>query len=399
MNEIKGIPILRFSEFSENLRSTNMLNHHISSAFGPRFSSNLYSVEGNVVTLRTTDMDDNGKISYDFAPRANVNFKKIEGHLLQKNDLVISRSGTIGVTGLFSGYRLPVIPGAFLIRIRLKTDELNPKFVQYTLNSLRGRNSINKVAAGGVQKNVTSGSLLNLNLNVPSIGEQQRIASFLTAVDDKITQLTKKKALLEQYKKGILQRIFSQEIRFKPVQSEVEGNKEGKDYPDWQTKHLGEVLKIGSGRDYKHLADGAIPVFGSGGIMTKVNEFLYDGESVGIGRKGTIDRPVFLTGKFWTVDTLFYTHSFREVLPKFIYYVFKKINWYRYNEASGVPSLSKKTIEKIAVKIPCLPEQAKIANFLSAADDKITQVDNQIEKTTAFKKGCCNKCLFKLIIL
>ena len=75
---------------------------------------------------------------------------------------------------------------------------------------------------------------------------------------------------------------------------------------DWGVKELDQVLKFGSGQDYKHLSKGDIPVYGTGGIMTYVNNYLYNGDSVGIGRKGTIDKPVMLSGKFWTVDTLFY---------------------------------------------------------------------------------------------
>ena len=176
-----------------------------------------------------------------------------------------------------------------------------------------------------------------------------------------------------------MQQIFSQELRFK------EDN--GNDFADWEEKKLGEVLKIGSGRDYKHLNNGNIPVFGTGGLMTMVDQYLYDGQTVCIGRKGTIDKPMFYDGKIWTVDTLFYTHSFKDVIPKFIYYSFQLINWKEYNEASGVPSLSKSTIEKIFFKFPSLKEQIKIVNFLSAIDEKINQCQGQIEKTAVWKKG------------
>ena len=80
---------------------------------------------------------------------------------------------------------------------------------------------------------------------------------------------------------------------------------------EWEEKKLREVLTIGSGKDYKHLGVGNIPVFGTGGLMTTVDAFLYDGETVCIGRKGTIDKPMYFKGKIWTVDTLFYTHSFK----------------------------------------------------------------------------------------
>ncbi|MGF7229924.1 restriction endonuclease subunit S [Arachidicoccus sp.] len=146
---------------------------------------------------------------------------------------------------------------------------------------------------------------------------------------------------------------------------------------DWERKTLGEVFAIGNGRDYRHLDKGEIPVFGTGGIMTYVNSFLYDGETVCIGRKGTIDKPLYYKGKIWTVDTLFYTHSFISAVPKFVFYIFQLINWKEHNEASGVPSLSKKTIEEIEIHLPSLLEQQRIASFLSLIDGRI-QTQNKI---------------------
>ena len=128
---------------------------------------------------------------------------------------------------------------------------------------------------------------------------------------------------------------------------------------EWVEKPSGDLFRIGNGRDYKHLKKGTIPVYGSGGYMLSVDNYLYEGDSVCIGRKGTIDKPIFLTGKFWTVDTLFYTHSFEECLPKFIYYIFQKIPWKRHNQAGGIPSLSKTNIYKIETRIPNIQEQQK----------------------------------------
>lgn len=133
---------------------------------------------------------------------------------------------------------------------------------------------------------------------------------------------------------------------------------------EWKEKRIGELLVIGSGKDYKHLQTGDIPVFGTGGYMTSVNKYLHDGETVCIGRKGTINKPFYYNGKIWTVDTLFYTHSFKNLIPRFCFNLFEKINWLHFNEASGVPSLSKSTIENIEVNIPEESEQKKIAAFL-----------------------------------
>lgn len=162
---------------------------------------------------------------------------------------------------------------------------------------------------------------------------------------------------------------------------------------DWEVTELGEVLTFGSGRDYKHLKSGEIPVYGTGGIMTFVNDFLYQGESVGIGRKGTIDKPVYLTGKFWTVDTLFYTHNFKDILPKYTFYQFGRIPWREYNEASGVPSLNKNTLSNIQIPLPPLAEQEAIATALSDADAWIESLEQLIAKKRLIKQGAMQTLL------
>jgi type I restriction enzyme S subunit len=155
----------------------------------------------------------------------------------------------------------------------------------------------------------------------------------------------------------------------------------------WKKVKLGDCLTIGNGCDYKHLKEGDIPVFGTGGIMTYVDSYLYDGETVCIGRKGTINHPMYHNGKIWTVDTLFYTHSFIDVIPKFVYYAFCNIDWNKYNEATGVPSLSKETIYKIEIPVPSLPAQRRIAAILSSADKVIEQTRQLIGKYKSIKQG------------
>ncbi len=155
----------------------------------------------------------------------------------------------------------------------------------------------------------------------------------------------------------------------------------------WKESTIGNVVKIGNGRDYKHLGNGSIPVFGTGGYMTSVDDYLYDGETVFIGRKGSIDKPFYFSGKFWTVDTLFYTYDFNGVIPKFLYSIFQRINWKKYNEASGVPSLSKATIEKIKFKYPLSPEQDKISRLLSLIDERIATQNKIIEDLKKLKSA------------
>jgi len=188
---------------------------------------------------------------------------------------------------------------------------------------------------------------------------------------------------LKTHKKGLMQQLFPHEgetlprLRFPEFQ----------DAPAWEIQPFKKLFSIGNGRDHKHLSKGNVPVYGSGGYMRSVDEHLYDGESVCIGRKGTINNPMFLTGKFWTVDTLFYTHSFNECLPKFIYAIFQNINWLKHNEAGGVPSLSKANIEKIEVAAPKPPEQQKIAECLTSLDELIAAQRAKLEALKTHKKG------------
>jgi type I restriction enzyme, S subunit len=155
----------------------------------------------------------------------------------------------------------------------------------------------------------------------------------------------------------------------------------------WRVKSFSDLFTIGNGRDYKHLGAGEVPVYGSGGYMRSVNDYLYEGESVCIGRKGTINNPMFLSGRFWTVDTLFYSHSFLECHPKFIFAVFQQVDWLKHNEAGGVPSLSKTNIEKIKTAVPSVAEQQKIAECLSSLDELIAVQARKVDALKTHKKG------------
>ena len=200
--------------------------------------------------------------------------------------------------------------------------------------------------------------LRNLKLSYPQIEEQQKISRLLSLLDERISTQNKIIDKLKSLIKGISKQLLMNN-------------------QNWRTVRIGELLRIGNGKDYKHLGIGKIPVYGTGGQMLLVNDYLYDGESVCIGRKGTIDTPMFLKGKFWTVDTLFYTYDFKDVLPKFCYYLFLQINWKLYNEGTGVPSLSKSTIENIKVKIPSIEQQHNICSVLDCYEHK-TKSEEQI---------------------
>ena len=213
--------------------------------------------------------------------------------------------------------------------------------------------------------------------------EQQKIADCLTSVDELITTQIQKLEALKAHKKGLMQQLFPTEGETVPRLRFPEFRDKG----EWVIIPLDSLLTIGNGKDYKHLSNGDIPVYGSGGYMLSVDEYLYDGESVCIGRKGTINKPMFLSGKFWTVDTLFYTHSFKDCCPKFAYLIFLNINWFNHNEAGGVPSLSKSNINKIEVAVPSPDEQKKITECIFSIDDLITNQTKKMGVLKAHKIG------------
>ena len=141
----------------------------------------------------------------------------------------------------------------------------------------------------------------------------------------------------------------------------------------WGQRKLGEVAKLNNGKDYKHLGDGNIPVYGTGGYMLSVNQALsYKDDAIGIGRKGTIDKPYILKAPFWTVDTLFYSIPNDKTELNFLFATFQKVDWKAADESTGVPSLSKSTIENIITFFPSLPEQARIGAFFCHLDRLIT---------------------------
>ncbi len=150
---------------------------------------------------------------------------------------------------------------------------------------------------------------------------------------------------------------------------------------EWKEVKLGELIQIKYGKDHKKLNNGSIPVYGSGGIMRYVDQYLYDNESILIPRKGTLNNIFYVTGKFWTVDTLFWSKiNNSKVFGKFLYYYLKTINFTDMNVGSAVPSLTTKILNEISIKLPPLPIQKKIAHILSTLDEKI-ELNRKMNKT------------------
>lgn len=160
---------------------------------------------------------------------------------------------------------------------------------------------------------------------------------------------------------------------------------------DWEERKLGDFINVKSGKDYKHLNLGSIPVYGTGGYMLSVDRALSDIDAIGIGRKGTIDKPYLLKAPFWTVDTLFYAVPKQNIDLQFLLSIFKKINWKKFDESTGVPSLSKTVINSVGASVPSYEEQQKIGSFFKHLDDIIALHQCKLDLLKEQKKGFLQK--------
>jgi type I restriction enzyme, S subunit len=149
---------------------------------------------------------------------------------------------------------------------------------------------------------------------------------------------------------------------------------------EWNTYKLKEVADIKYGKDHKHLADGNIPVYGSGGIMRYADTFLYDKESILIPRKGTLSNLFYVNIPFWSVDTMFYTKIKEGNNGKYLYYLLKSMDLASMNVGSAVPSLTTEVLNKIEINVPDEDTQVEIASILTSLDDKI-ELNLQMNQT------------------
>ena len=388
-NKNKLIPDLRFPEFKDNWANISIAE--VCDVFrGGTFSK--------------VDMVENGKFycihygqlftKYDDIIETVISKTNKSAVFKSKVGDILMPSSDVTPNGLAKASVIlldDVVLGGDMNILRPKID-INSIFLNYLINY--NKTEIIKLVSGTTVKHIYPSQIVDLKLIISnSEKEQQKIASCLSSLDKIITAQTEKLELLQNHKKGLMQNLFPQDGEKVPKFRFPEFLEDGY----WKRKILEELFKIGNGRDYKHLNKGKIPVYGSGGYMISVDEYLYDGESVCIGRKGTIDKPMFLIGKFWTVDTLFYTHSFINCLPKFIHFIFQNINWRKHNEAGGVPSLSKSNIYKIEIYLPEVQEQQKIVSCLSSLDNLIAAQTEKIEQLKSHKKGLMQGLFPKII--
>jgi type I restriction enzyme S subunit len=164
---------------------------------------------------------------------------------------------------------------------------------------------------------------------------------------------------------------------------------------DWEVKRLGEVISIGHGKDQKGIEsqNGKYPILASGGEIGRTNISLYSGPSALFGRKGTIDKPQYSEGPFWTIDTLFFSIPISACNMRYVFYLFQRIEWRSFNEASGVPSLSSATIQNILCLFPKIAEQSAIVITLDKMEKEIQSLESKRDKYTQIKQGMMEQLL------
>lgn len=272
-------------------------------------------------------------------------------------------------------------------RIEVDTKNFLPMFLYHMLNAPEQRKYIVKASQGNTQIYVNWSTINNIDYMIPQLLlEQEKIANLFSLINKDITLHQCKLEKLKLTKKALLQKLFPKngkhipEIRFKGFTDA------------WEQRKLSDILKVNSGKDYKHLDQGNIPVYGTGGYMLSVNESLSNIDAIGIGRKGTIDKPQYLKAPFWTVDTLFYLTALDKHSILFLYYLMQLIPWKKFDESTGVPSLSKTTIDNISGFVPSnFQEEELISALFNQLDKSITLHQRKLERLQEVKKGLLQK--------
>ena len=340
-------------------------------------------VDGGKRVLRSSNInEDTFEICEDdvFVNEGAVNIPYVKNGDI----LITSANGSSRLVGKHAIVRdIPencVVHGGFMLLA--SSDE--PEFVNALMSSQWYTRFINVFVAGG------NGAIGNLNKNdldeqivlVPSTKERKKIGTYFSNLDNLITLHQRKCDNLKIIKKSMLNNLFPKigekvpKWRFKGFNN------------DWEQRKLSDLVDVYSGMDYKHLSIGNIPVFGTGGYMLSVDRALsYDRNAIGIGRKGTIDKPYILKAPFWTVDTLFYCIPRDEGTLNFDYDLFQCIDWKQKDESTGVPSLSKVAINDTDVMVPKTDEQKKIGYFFEELDLVITLHQRKCDDLQKLKKA------------
>lgn len=397
---MSNVPKLRFKEFRASKECACYKKHIFEDIFsfstGKNIKHNEASPEFEIPCVRYGELYHMyGEVISKIINRTNLD--KSELLFSQGNEILLPSAGEdpwdIGSASALTIANIAI--GRTINILRPLSDNVySQKYVAYYINQ-KLRKKISTLAKGVSISNVYNSDLKKLSINLPCLSEQEKIASFLISVDTKVEQLIKKEKLLKQYKKGLKQKIFSQEIRFK--------TDDGNEYAPWEKKKLGKILKEYSDKDNSALNE--VVSVGKYGIRKRdeiyskelskdisKNKVIYQNTlSIGMGST-QIDIGILLEDKIYSVSPAYSTFKIIETdsyfLEQLLIILNKKLSsLYMVTGARQGKSVNKAELLNHDVMIPSQEEQTKIASFLSSIDTKIEQVQKQLESTKAFKKG------------
>ena len=272
------------------------------------------------------------------------------------------------------------------INILRSKETINSPYVSYYLKHIKNI-EISKLSQGNSVVHLYSKQLSNLKIEIPSLEEQQKIGDFFMLLDKRIEQQEEKIALLKDYKKTMMQKIFSQKIRFK--------DENGNDYPDWEEKKLGEISNIQTGNMNveDNIPDGKYYFFDRSVTIKKLNSFTFDNEAIIYPGEGSEFLPRYFNGKYALHQRSYSVNSVKDNSIKYIYHFLKTKNNHFLTTAVGstVKSLRKNCFENCIISLPCLLEQEKIALFLTSIDKNIDENESILYKFKDQKQALLSK--------
>jgi len=375
-----NIPKLRFPEFGGEweVKKLDDIAKIERGRFSPRPRNDPRFYGGSIPFVQTSDVvKSNGRIR-TYTQTLNHEGLKVS-KLFPKGTILITIAANIGHTGILDEDM--ACPDS-LIGIQCN-HETSPEFLNYYLSTQQKR--MDNVASEAAQKNINIEFLKPYSVPYTSIDEQEKIAGFLTVVDERIYLIDKKVEMLKQYKKGVMQKIFTQQIRFK--------DKNDNDYPDWQEKRLDSIADIKKGTQLNGdelEVTGAYPMLNGGQRPSGyTNEYNSDAHTVTISEGGNSCGYVsYMTEKFWSGGHL-YTLLNLAAEKLFLYsqLKYKQEDIMRLRVGSGLPNIQKGDLGRLKLAVPSQQEQQKIADFLTSLDDKIDLERTKLEQAKQFKKS------------
>lgn len=382
-------PELRFPEFSEEWER-EFLGNLLTFKNGINASKEKYGK--GVKFINVLDIINNNFIKYDnIIGLVEVSEKEIKNNQVSYGDILFQRSSEtreeVGQTNVYLDKEKDAVFGGFVIRGK-KNADYNPLFMNYLLKTSKARKEITSKSGGSTRYNVGQETLRTVVITLPTLPEQTKIANFLSAVDKRIENGKLIIDNLKLYKRGLMQQIFSQKLRFK--------DKNGQNFPDWEEKRLGDLTNITTGKlDANAMKDNGIYRFYTcAEEFYFIDKYAFDTEALLISGNGAnVGYIHYYKGKFNAYQRTYVLDSFSENIIYIKYFLGRHLRKriMRERNEGNTPYIVLGTLSNFKIQLPSLPEQKKIANFLSALDRKIENAEKKLEHLKEWKKGLLQK--------